>query len=189
MFEYLGVLIAVILGLALTHLVSGLARLINERRTVRVWWPHVLWSVNMIIYVLGIWFGMFWWNSLKEWSIQEFFFIATYCTVIFLLASLLYPPEFPDRSCERHFIDNKKWFFGIQFLAFLLDIPETLAKSTAHLRDVPREYVFYIPIILGFCVIGLVSNNRRVQAALPVAWLVATLSYLTLTSLDKIASG
>ena len=190
MFEYLGVLIAVILGLALTHLVRGLAKLIHERRKVRVWWPHVLWSINMIIYVLGIWFGMFWWNSLKVWSIQEFFFIASYCTVIFLLASLLYPPEFPDHlSCERHFFDNKSWFFGIQFLAFLLDIPETVAKGTAHLRDMPREYVFYIPVILGICVIGLANNNRRVQAALPVAWLIATLSYLTLTSLDKIASG
>jgi hypothetical protein len=34
MFEYLGILIAVILGLALTHLVRGLAKLIHERRTV-----------------------------------------------------------------------------------------------------------------------------------------------------------
>jgi hypothetical protein len=190
MFEYLGVLVAVILGLALTHLVRGLAKLIHERRSVLVWWPHVLWSINMIIYVLGIWFGMFWWNGLKEWSIQQFFFIAGYCTVIFLLASLLYPPEFPDHlSCERHFFDNKAWFFGIQFLAFLLDIPETVVKSTAHLRDVPREYVFYIPVILIICVIGLASNNRRIQAALPIAWLAATLSYLTLTSLDKIAPG
>ena len=133
---------------------------------------------------------MFWWNSLKVWSIQEFFFISSYCTVIFLLASLLYPPKLPEHlSCERHFFDNKSWFFGIQILAFLLDIPETVAKSTAHLRDVPREYAFYIPVILGICVIGLATDNRRVQAALPVAWLVATLSYLTLTSLDKIASG
>jgi hypothetical protein len=49
--------------------------------------------------------------------------------------------------------------------------------------------VFYIPIILAIFIADLASNNRRVQAALPVAWLAATLSYLTLTSLDKIASG
>jgi hypothetical protein len=191
MFEYLGVLIAVILGLALTHLVRGLAKLIHERRTVKIWWPHVLWTINMMIYVLAIWFGMYWWNTLKEWSILEFFFIAAYCTVMFLLASLLYPPEFPDHlSCERHFFDNKQWFFSILIAAYLLDIPETLVKGAAHLRAVPREYIFYVPAILLIAVVGMISNNRRVQAALPVAWLAATLAYLLLeTQMNTIVAA
>jgi len=189
MFEYLGILIAVILGLALTHLVRGLAKLIYMRRTAKIWWPHVLWTVNIMIFVLVLWWGMFWWNNLHEWTILEFFFIATYCTTLFLLASMLYPPEFPQRmDCERYFLDNKKWFFGIQIVAWLLDVPETLAKSFTHLRDVPPQYIVYIPAMLAICAIGIASNSRRVQGFLAVAWLVATLSYVTLTSLDKIVT-
>ena len=118
MFEYLGILIAVILGLALTHLVRGLSKLIHIRRTGKLWWPHILWTINIVLFVLGMWWGMFWWNNLKEWTIQRFFFIVIYSTVLFLLASMLYPPDCPeDFDCERYFLDNKAWFFGIQILA------------------------------------------------------------------------
>jgi uncharacterized membrane protein YfhO len=190
MFEYLGILIAVILGLALTHLVRGLSRLIHNRRTAKIWWPHALWTVNILIFVLGVWWGMFWWNSLHEWTIQQFFFIAGYCTILFLLSSMLYPPECPDDiDYERYFLDNKNWFFSIQLVAWLFDIAESLAKDATHLRNVPPQYVAFFPVVLAICVTGLVSKNRRVHAFLAVAWLVAVLSYLTLTALDKIVAG
>jgi hypothetical protein len=189
MFEYLGILIAVILGLALTHLVRGLSKLIHTRRTAKIWWPHILWTINILIFVLGAWWGMFWWNGLREWTIQQFFFITTYCTTLFLLASMLYPPECPDDiDCERHFLDNKNWFFGIQIVAWLLDVVETIAKSVSHLRDVPPQYVAFIPAMLAICIMGMVSKSRRVQAFLAVAWPAVVLSYLTLTALDKIVA-
>ena len=49
MFEYLGVLIAVILGLSLTHLLRGLSKLIHLRRTCRVYWVQVVWTINILI--------------------------------------------------------------------------------------------------------------------------------------------
>jgi uncharacterized membrane protein YfhO len=150
---------------------------------------HIVWTINILIYVLAIWWGMFWWNSLEQWTIERFFFIAAYASVLFMLASVLYPPEFaPDLNCEQHFFANKSWFFGIQLVAFLIDIPETLAKGVSHLRDVPKEYVVFIPTVLIICLIGLRSNNRRVHGALCILWLLATMSYLTLTSIDRVVA-
>jgi hypothetical protein len=132
---------------------------------------------------------MFWWNRLELWTIERFFFIAAYASVIFILASMLYPPEFSsDRDCEANFFANKNWFFGIQLLAFLIDIPETLAKGVSHLRDVPREYMIFIPTMLLICVIGLSTSNRRVHGTLCVAWLLAMMSYVTLTSIDRVVA-
>jgi hypothetical protein len=54
----LGVLIAVILGLSITHLLRGLSKL-------------------------------------NTWSVEGFFAIAAYCSVMFVLSSMLYPPDFP----------------------------------------------------------------------------------------------
>jgi len=103
MFEYLGVLIAVILGLSLTHLLRGLSRLIHMRRTVKPYWVQIVWTVNILIYVLAVWWGMFWWNRLQAWSIEEFFAIAAYCVVLFMLSSMLYPPECPVDLCHPDF--------------------------------------------------------------------------------------
>ena len=187
MFEYLGILIAVILGLSLTHLLRGLAKLIHLRRDAKIYWVHIVWTVNMLIYVLAVWWGMYWWTHLHDWTILEFFFIAGYCTVLFMLASILYPTEcLPGEDFEHYFYANKSWFFGTQILAFLLDIPETLAKAGAHQREVPLEYFIFIPLILAINVAALVTDKRRIHAVLCVAWLAVMIWYLTFTSIDTI---
>src|SRR5947209_2712124 len=114
MFAYHGVLISVILGLALTHLLVGLSKTIQLRDSVRVYWVQIVWVFNVILYVLALWWGMFWWNKLQIWPIEEFLFIMAYSIVIFMLASLLFPWEFEAAlDCEQYFFANKGWFFGI----------------------------------------------------------------------------
>ena len=93
------------IGLALTHLLRGLAKLIHLRRTVRPYWVHVVWTINILIYVLAIWWGMFWWNKLQVWTIEEFLFIIGYSIVVFMLASMLFPWDFP------HGLDFEEYFF------------------------------------------------------------------------------
>jgi hypothetical protein len=132
-FEFLGVLISVILGLALTHLLRGLAKVIHMRRTAKPYWVHIVWTFNTLLYVLALWWGMSSWNALRSWTIEWYLFIAGYVSVMFMLASMLYPPDFADDlDCEGFFFANKGWFFGLLVVALLLDIPETLAKGVAH---------------------------------------------------------
>ena len=190
MFTYLGVLISVILGLALTHLLVGVSKMIQLRESVRVYWVQVVWTINVILYVLALWWGMFWWNKLQVWTIEEFLFIMAYSIVVFMLASLLFPWDFAaGLDLEQHFFANKAWFFGIFLTATLLDIPETLQKGVSHLRDVPRQYVIFIPISLGILITGLFSSNRRVHGALGIAWLILIVAYLAFTSLAKIVAS
>ena len=65
-FEYLGVLISVIMGLGITHLATGASKLIQNRGTVRLYVPHLLWTLNVLIYILLVWWGMFWWSNFIE---------------------------------------------------------------------------------------------------------------------------
>lgn len=190
MFSYLGVLISVILGLSLTHLLVGLSKTIQLRQSVRIYWVQIVWVINVILYVLALWWGMFWWNKLQVWPIEEFLFIMAYSIVVFMLASLLFPWDFAaNLDFERYFFANKTWFFGIFLTATLLDIPETLQKGVNHLRDVPRQYVVFIPVSLAILLTGLLSSNRRVHRGLGVAWLILILAYLAFTSLAKVVTS
>ncbi len=121
------------------------------------------------------------------WTIQTFFFLALYACVLFLLAAML----FPHGSCEgvdfeAYFMRNRRWFFGLQLAAFLLDIPEALAKGVDQLRDVPVEYRLFLPVMIAINVTG--TANRRVHAALCLIWLAVITLYLTFTSLDRIVA-
>ena len=185
MFSYLGVLISVILGLALTHLLRGLSKLVQLRDTVKPYWVHIVWTINIIMYVLCLWWGMYWWNNLDNWTIELFLFLATYSIVVFVLASLLYPAEFPaDMDFEAYFYKNKTWFFGLLFIAFLIDIPETYEKSVVHLRAVPAEYVFFLPTMLVITALAAFSENRRVQGALSIAGIATQLAYMNFSALE-----
>jgi len=178
MFDYFGILISVILGLALTHVLRGLARLIQMRRVVRPYWVHIVWTINVVFFVLAIWWGMYWWRSLHEWTAEWFYFIAAYAFMIFMWASMLYPAEYPEGlDFEEYFFSNRYWFFGMQIAVCLMDIPETLVKGAAHLRAVPEEYPLMMVVLLAISVTGLCSHKPRVHGALCVAWALTTLGY------------
>lgn len=187
MFSYLGVLISVIFGLALAHLLRGLSKLIQMRDSVRPYWLHVLWTFNILLVVLGLWWGMYWWNNLQAWTTELFLFLTAYAIVVFVIASLLYPVEFPaDMDFANYYYHNHRWFFGLLTVAMLLDIPETVMKQTAHLRDVPAQYVAFAPAVIVIAAVLALTRNRRVHAVLSIAWLAILLAYMNFTTLEKI---
>ena len=189
MFDYLGVLISVILGLALTHLLTGWTRLIELRRQVRIYWVQVVWSICIVVYVLTLWWGMFWWKHLTDWPIEWFFFLAAYTIALYVLASLLFPSKVQEGvDFEVYFFENRRWFFGLFLLCLLLDIPETLAKGVDHLRDVPVLYRIFMPAWLAIAITGLITQNRRVHAVLAPAYLITLLGYVVLSSMERIVS-
>jgi hypothetical protein len=188
LFEYLGVLISVVMGLGITHLLIGTSKVIQNRDTIRVYWVHSLWTVNVLVYILAIWWGMFWWSSLAEWTFYHFLFVTLYAVALFLLAAMLYPWDFPDDfDFEEYFFRNQTWFFGIQFVAWLVDIPETIFKAGTGLRELPGLYFAFVGTLLTLSLIGALSSNRRFHRFYAVFWLLFVLGYLAQTTLAKIA--
>lgn len=189
MFDYFGVLISIIFGLALTHMLRGVGRMIELRRETRPYWVQLVWAVNCVVFVLAIWWGMYWWKGLEVWTAEWFFFIAGYAIAIFMWAYVLFPAELsPGVNFESYFYANRRWFFGIGMVVFLMDIPETLGKSVLHIRPMPVVYPYVITGFLVMCGIGWITANRRVHKVLCVAWLCLNLGYLFFSSLEHIAA-
>lgn len=187
MFDYLGALVSVIFGLALTHSLTGLSRVIQMRNHVRVYWVHLLWTLNIILYVLGLWWGMYWWKHLQDWTFGRFLFLSGYAGVLYLLSALLYPHEVAEGfDFGAHFESNRRWFFGTFLLALLLDVPETLWKGVEHLRDVPAQYVVFVPLMFALGVAGMLFRSRRIQSAVALLVLLTLVSYANFTSLERI---
>ncbi|MEN8376968.1 MAG: hypothetical protein ABFS34_16190 [Gemmatimonadota bacterium] len=187
-FEYLSVLLSVVMGLGLTHILVGFSKSVHHRDTLKVYWVHVAWGVNVIVYIVGIWWGMFWWSGLPEWTFVEFLLVFAYTVSLFLLASILYPWDIPpDFDFEDHFYRNRSWFFGLLTVAWFIDIPETVLKAEGGLRGLPPSYWGFVAVIILSAVIAALTGNRRFHAAFAVFWFLWVTSYLTLTTLGQIA--
>ena len=104
-------------------------------------------------------------------------------------ASMLYPPEFPHGyKCQEYFFQNRIWFFGFGICVMLMDVAETVEKQVLSLRNVPREYIGFVPLIVAIYLVGMFSKNRRVHAVLSIASLVAIVAYPVLTKIASIGA-
>ncbi len=88
----------------------------------------------------------------------------------------------------EYFFHNRVWFFGFGIAVTLMDVVETVEKQVLSLRNVPREYIVFVPLILAIFVIGMISRSRRVHAVLAVATLIAVVAYPVLTKIASIAA-
>ena len=189
LFEFLGVLISVIMGLGITHMLAGVSKIIHHRETVRIYWVQLVWAFSLLLQILAIWWGLFWWSSLEQWSFYQFLFIVSYAILLFLAAGMLFPWSISDDfDFERHYMHNRRWFFGMLFMCWLVDIPETLFKADSGVRDAPMMYAVFVSFMLSMCVVGAVSNNRVVQGSIAIAWPTTVIIYLGVTTLAEIAA-
>ena len=178
-FEYLGVLISVIMGLGITHLAVGASKLVQHRDQCKPYLPHSLWAIAILVYILIIWWGMYWWSNHSNWSAFEFLFITLYALTLFFLSALLFPHDMDkDIDVEVYFFKQRRWFFSVLMVAWLLDIPETLSKGAADLRDVPAAYGFFISGNIAIAIVGLITDNRKVHLALPIIWIVSVFVFV-----------
>jgi hypothetical protein len=170
-FEYIGVLISVIMGLGITHLATGATKLIQHRDEVRFYLPHVIWTVNILIYILLIWWGMFSWSGHDDWYAYEYLFITSYAIISFFLAATLYPWDMSkDIDVREYFFKNRIWFFGALFVAWSIDIPATLIKAGAGLRPIPQGYFGFIGVQMLIAGIGIGSRNHVVHLLLSIVF-------------------
>ena len=179
-FEFLGVFISVFFGLAMTHLVSGIGSMIQGRDNQKTYWVHILFTFDTIILISSIWWGMFIWGGKSDWNFLYFVLIISYSIVLYLIADILYPKKIEGfTDYQKHFLKYSKYFFGLQLLAILFDIPETYLKEINGLRPIPN---FYIPVILYWIAISLLGlfsqNNEKILKFLAILFPATRLTFI-----------
>jgi hypothetical protein len=132
---------------------------------------------------------MFCWSGYEIWFAFEFLFITVYAIVLFFLSSMLYPWDLSkDIDVREYFFKNRLWFFGALFLAWCIDVPETLIKAREDLRPIPQEYFWFVSLQLAMAVCGLITRKHIVHLLLPVLWFSITVFYVLMSTLGQIAS-
>jgi hypothetical protein len=187
-FEYIGVLISVIMGLGITHLATGATKLIQHRDEVRFYLPHMIWTLNILIYILLIWWGMFSWSGHDDWYAYEYLFITSYAIVSFFLAAMLYPWDMTkDIDISAYFFKNRVWFFSTLLIAWWIDVPAALLKANAGLRPIPEGYFGFIGIQTLIACIGIGTRNRLIHLILSIVFLVLVFILVLFSAQSRIS--
>lgn len=182
-FEFLAMAISVIMGLAITNLVSGIGITIRQIKSKNNYWVHSLWIYNILIYLSGVWWALFKWSAKEDWGFSNFLFLIIYATFIYLLTDFLVPRKMNSViNLKKHFKDNRKMFFGILFLSIIMDIIETNMLELAGLRILPPYFTIIMVSFSILALLGFLTKNKIVNYTVVIIWALG-LTYYVFNSL------
>ena len=170
-FEYLGVFISVIVGLAVAHIIRIIGVVILNRKKVQLYWPHSIWCLNMLFYLINFWWFIFFWSRLEEWHYLIFILLISYAILLSLVTLILLPGKIDAGfNFKEHFYNTRRWFFALSTVFWCIDMAETYLKHIKGVREMPRFYIPFLVTILILTIAGIITDNKIFHRFFPIFW-------------------
>jgi len=118
-FEYVMVIVSIIMGLGITALLRGT---IDTLRADSGWKPgllHSLWVANILVLHVGIWSLRWSGERRTDWSFGVLLLFLVLPILLYALAELLFPRETYGVQLSEYFLSNRKTFFGLSVIVWL----------------------------------------------------------------------
>ena len=161
-FEYIAVLTSIIIGLGVTQLLRGLARLIQNPSHYQTYGVHLLWVATMFFNMVFWWWWEFRLGNIETWSFLLYSFVVLYAFVFYLACALLFPEDIRDYDGFRgYFYSRRRWFFGLLAFSLFLDIGDSWLKGGEHFASLGTEYAVATLAKLALFVTAAVVRNER----------------------------
>ena len=112
-FDFVGVFYSVVLGVAVTQLMTGVARLVEQRQRVRGYWVHSVWVLTLLLGNTLNWWSLWSLREAASWHVITFLLLIALTGAIFLMTVLLFPNmSEPDEIIElrAHYYANSAIF-------------------------------------------------------------------------------
>lgn len=176
---HIRILIGVVVGLGVTRILSGLARIVQHPGHKPLYAPHLVWVLVILTSIVHFWWWEFELIRLAPFRFQFFGFVLFYAFLFYLLSSLLFPDDMSEYgSYEDYFLSRRRWFFGLFAATCVIDLADTLMKGRARLVELGLEYEIKQAVCIGLCLVAALTANRRFHLAFPVLYLAYYLTWI-----------
>jgi hypothetical protein len=178
-FPHIRIVMGMVVGLGVTRLLAGVARIIQHPGQYKLYPVHLAWTASVLLMLAHFWWWEFGLFGIGQWTFGVYLFIIAYAVLLFLLAALLYPDSMLDYSSyEDFFFSRRHWFFGLLAGTYVFDVADTLIKGEAHFARFGNEYLVRTPIFIALCIIAALTANRTFHITFVAATLVYQASWI-----------
>ena len=178
-FDYLTVLISIVLGLAMANVLARLAVVLTARERVDFYWPPIAWAIWLFFISAQHWWAQWGLRHTRSWNFGTFWMELLVPVDLFLLAALILPERAEHGTLDlgEWYARNQRWFFAIMFFLPALSIAEEILR-TGHVGS-----MLNLAFLLAFEVViamAFVLRSRRAQEWLTAQALAMTVLYVAL---------
>ena len=178
-FEYLSVLLSIILGLAITQVLQGYRGLLLARRSVRAYWPTLIWSALILLFTCQAWWASFGLEGLREWRFEVFLVILFQMALIFMLAALVLPDVQAGAEIDlrAHYEAQRRPFFACLILVLIVSLLKDLMLEGA--LPEALNILFHV-LLAALALLGILVRRHAVQLAIAIGTAVLFGFYVAL---------
>lgn len=173
-FNYLSVLLSIILGLAITQVLQGYRALILARGRVRLAATPLIWSFVVLFAAVQAWWASFGLRDHETWNFGTFAVILLQMSLLYMQAAVVLPdpPETEAIDLAEHHERHRRAFFSFLLAA----IVASLLKDVLLDGRLPEaRNLMSHALGAAIAVLGMLLASRRAQLALA---LVATAGFI-----------
>lgn len=173
LFSYVMVLASVIVGLAITQLLQGVAVIVQHPRRRNAYWVHIVWVLYAFEYVALWWWYEYSFTARSSWTFSLYLFILLYAVAIYLMCAVLTPHDLQNYDgFEAYYYSRRRWFLGLAAAVILFDIGDTLSKGTDHFAALGPHYAIAAVLFPAAYIVGMFTRVRPYHGAIAVISLV-----------------
>jgi hypothetical protein len=182
-FDYLTVLISIVLGLAITNVLTRLALVMQSRERVNFYWPPIAWALWLFFICVQHWWAQWSWRTSPTPTFGGFLLQLMTPVLLFLLSALALPDREENRALDLQswYFRNRKWFFGLLFFTPLVSILEEIVRTGR------MSSLVNLAFLLAFSAIAAIAffiTSRRAGEWVTALVVAMTLVYVVLLYLN-----
>jgi len=180
-FEFISVLLSIVVGLALTRLLSGFGRALELRRNLKFFWIQGVWAANIALALV-----VFWWATLfshvehEVWLFSNFALLLSYSVLLFLQAVLIIPTDLAKSTdLEDHFFSVRPWFFSIGVLVALAELGDTfLHGGIGRILEFGPQYISLVTFGVVLNLVGARTKNPWFHGVFCLAYFFGVVAWI-----------
>jgi hypothetical protein len=178
-FNFLAVLISIILGLGITQLLSGFGRWVESRFSFPAYAPTILWAMNLLLMHIQTWWSMYGMRYHSAWTFLQFVVVLLQPIALFLLATVVLPSSAAVvLDLKENYFTQRRWFFGLltALLVVSLSRDVVLSGSLPETGNLLFHGLFLVGSVSGWITAG--ETYHRVLAYVSTAAITAYIALL-----------
>jgi hypothetical protein len=150
-FNYLAVLLSIVLGLAIMQVLQGFRGLILTRARVKLYLPTLTWAGLALLIAIQAWWASFSMRTHANWTFAALLVIMMHAISVYMIAALVLPDVGGDSIIDlhEHYVAHRPWFFGALIAATIF----SLAKDLILYGRLPSPINTAFQVIIGLAAI------------------------------------
>lgn len=172
LFEFLMIMISIIIGLGISDVLTGVARCIRCRDTIQGYWVHSVLIALILVALLQQWWEIWGLHGVSEWNLIGLVMMLSGPVGLYLIAHLVFPEPVRGANLREYYYGEMRpiWWLGAVTVTLATGFRPLAIGSELFSPDNATSFVAFV----GFIVAAL-SRQHRVHAILMPLFLLLLL--------------